>query len=47
MMSMNLDDIAISNIHDVHYRCSINGISKSEAISLLENGNLSQKGRSL
>ena len=43
MMSMNLNDIAISNIHGVNYRCIINGISKSEAVNLLQNTNLSKK----
>ena len=35
MMSMNLNDIVILNIHSVDYRCLINRISKSEAVSLL------------
>ena len=43
MMSMNLNDIAISNIYGVNYRCIINGISKSEAVNLLQNTNLSKK----
>ena len=34
MMSMNLCDIAILNIHGGEYRCIINGISKSEAANL-------------
>ena len=33
MMSMNLNNIAILNIHGVDYRFVINGISKSEAIN--------------
>ena len=32
MMSMNLHNITILNIHGVDYRWVINGISKSEAI---------------
>ena len=43
MMSINLDDFAILNIHGVDYRCNITGISKSEAESLLQNVDLSQK----
>ena len=43
MMFINLDDIAILNIHGVDYRCNITGISKSEAESLLQNADLSQK----
>ena len=35
MMSVNLIDIAISNNEGSDYRCSINLISKSEAIKLL------------
>ena len=31
MMSMNLSDIAILNIHGVDYRCIIKGVRKSEA----------------
>ena len=37
MMSMNLSDIAILNIKGSDYHCIITGISKSEAISLLQN----------
>ena len=37
MMSMNLNDIAILNIHSADYRCIISGISKSEAVNLLQN----------
>ena len=37
MMSMNLGDIAISNINGSDYCCIINGISKSEAIKLIQN----------
>ena len=31
MISINLNDIAILNIHRVNYCCNINGIDKSEA----------------
>ena len=33
-MSINLNDIALLKIRDVDYRCIINGIDKSEAVSL-------------
>ena len=34
---MNLSDIAILNIKSDHYRCIITGISKNEAINLIQN----------
>ena len=37
MMSMNLDNITILKSKNVIYRCIINGISKSEAMNLLQN----------
>ena len=37
LMSINLNDIAILNIHDVYYRCIIIGISKIKAIKLMQN----------
>ena len=37
LMSINLNDIAILNIHDVYYRCIIIGISKIKAINLMQN----------
>ena len=36
MMSVNLINIAILNIWNVDYRCIINGISKSQAVNLLQ-----------
>ena len=36
MMSMNLSDIAILNIKNADYRCIISGISKSEAMNLMQ-----------
>ena len=36
MMSINLNDIAISNINGADYRCIINGVSKSDALNLLK-----------
>ena len=47
MMSMNLSDIAIFNIKSIDYCCFISGISKSEAINLLQNINLTEKSRKL
>ena len=47
MMSMNLSDIAILNIKDSGYRCIISGISKSEAINLMQNVDLTEKGVAL
>ena len=40
MASTSLDDIAILNINDVDYRSNINEISKSKAVNLLQNDNL-------
>ena len=37
MMSRNLGNIAILNIKNTNYRCIITGISKSEAINLMQN----------
>ena len=46
MMSINLSDIAISNIVFKH-RCIISGISKSEAKNLIQNIDLTEKSRTL
>ena len=35
MRSMNLSDIAISKIKNTDYHCTISGINKKEAISLM------------
>ena len=43
MMSKNLSDIAILNIKGSHYHCIISGISKSEAIILMQNISLTEK----
>ena len=43
MMFMNLSDIAILNIECVDYCCIIDGITKSEAIHLMQNNNLTKK----
>ena len=42
-MSMNLSDIAILNIHGVDYCCIITGISKNEAVILLQKADLNKK----
>ena len=47
MMSMNLNDIAILNIKNANYLCIISRISKSEAINLMQNIDLTQKGGAL
>ena len=47
MMSMNLSDIAILNIHGADYRRIISRISKSEAINLMQNINLTEKSGTL
>ena len=43
MMSMNLSDIAILNIKGSDYHCIISRISKSQAIKLLQNIDLTEK----
>ena len=43
MMSMNLSDIAILIIKGTDYCCIICRISKSEAINLMQNINLTKK----
>ena len=46
-MSINLSDIAISNIKGSDYCCIISGISKSEAVKLLQNVDLTEKSGAL
>ena len=43
MISMNLRGIVVLNIKDSDYRCIITGISKSKAINLMQNINLTEK----
>ena len=43
MMSLNLIDIAILNIDSVDYHCILNGISKSEGVSILQNTDFNVK----
>ena len=42
MVSINLSDIAILNIHNADYCCIISGISKSGAINLMQNIDLTK-----
>ena len=44
---MNLSDIAILNIKGSDYCCIITGISKSKAIKLLQNIDLTKKSGTL
>ena len=37
MMSFGINNTAILNIYDIDYRCIISGVSKSEAIRIMEN----------
>ena len=47
MMSMNLSDIAILKIKNTYYHCVISGISKIEAINLMQNiGSIEKSGTS-
>ena len=46
-MSENLSNIAILNIHRFAYCCIVNGISKREAMSLLNDVNLIEKSGTL
>ena len=47
MMSINLINIAILRIESADYRCLISVISKSEAIILMENADLTKKSGTL
>ena len=40
---MNFNNIAVLIIHGVDYGCIVDGISKTEAINLLKNADLSKK----
>ena len=46
-MSINLSDIAILNIKCSAYHSIISLISKTEAINVLQNADLTEKGRTL
>ena len=43
MMSVNLSNIAILYVEGSNYHCIITGISKNEAINLMQNTNLTKK----
>ena len=43
MMSINLSDTAIINIHGADYYCIISGISKSQIINLMHNISLTEE----
>ena len=45
MMSMNLSDIAVLSIKGADYYFIISGISKHEAIDLMQNADLAKKNR--
>ena len=47
MMSMNLNNITILNINGIDYCCIITPISKSEAINLTQDIDLSKKSGTL
>ena len=47
IMSMNLSNIFILKIKSADYYCIITGISKSEAINLLQNIDLTEKSGTL
>ena len=47
MMSMKLRDIAILNIHDADYCCIIRRVSKSKAVNLLQNIDLTEESGTL
>ena len=40
---MSLNDVALLKIKNINYCCIISGISKSEAIKLLQNIDLTEK----
>ena len=47
MMSINLSDVANLNFKGPDHRCIIGGISKSEAVKLMQNINLTKKSGTL
>ena len=47
MIPMNLTDIAILKIKNADYCCIITRISKSEAVNLMENIDLTEKRETL
>ena len=47
MISMNLNDITIINVKGSDYHCIISLISKNKDIKLMQNNDLTKKGRTL
>ena len=47
MMYLNLSDIAIWNTKTANYWCIISGISKNDAMNLLQNAGLTEKSGTL
>ena len=47
MISINLSDIAILNIHGADHLCIVRRISKSEAINLMKNVDLTEESGTL
>ena len=47
MISMNLNDITILNIKSADYCCIVSGTSKSEAIDLMQNIDLTEESETL
>ena len=47
MMSIDINSIAILNIHSVDYCCIVVGVTESEALNLLRKAGLSEKSDSL
>ena len=47
MFQSNVCDGCILNLKSANYRCIISGISKSQAISLMQNTDLIEKSRTL
>ena len=47
MMYMDLSDIVILSIKSADYYCIVSGISKNEAINLMQNPNLTEKSGTL
>ena len=43
MMYMNLSEVAVLNIKGTDYHCIISGISKSEAINVMQSINMTKK----
>ena len=45
MISVNLNDILILSINGINYHCIISKISKNEAVTLLQNTELTEKNK--